>query len=204
MKRTFLAATLALLPLVFACQPEIDAPGEQEPCATCEPEVAMPEVTAVPATAQSPEEPSTLERKSGTALGDDGNARSSGDLGATGSLTGVPFVTLEEVETVRYEEPWYVHVERDYYVTFWADRARTIPINLGSGIQLNYLSTYYTYLGRYSMKTNLSTYLPPGSHSYYIGNGTYECNYNASGDPEYRCDETWLTLRTGTGYDGSW
>ncbi len=194
MKRTFLAASLALLPLVFACQPELDASSEQEPCATCKLEAAMPEATAVPSTARSPE---------GTHFEADRNALSSGDLSVVG-LTGVPFVTMEEVETARYEDTWYVHVEKSYYVTFWADRARSSPINLGAAIQLNYLSTYYNYMYNYSMKSNLSTILQPGSHSYYIGSGVYECDYDAGGNPDHRCDETYLSLRTGVGYDGSW
>ncbi|MFY0568465.1 hypothetical protein ACN28E_32180 [Archangium lansingense] len=194
MKRIFLAASLALLPLAFACQPELDASSEQEPCATCELGAAMTEATAVPSTAQSPDE----------ALSDaNRNALSSGDLSVIG-LTGVPFASMEAVETVRYEDTWYVHVETAYYVTFWADRARTSPINLGAAIQLNYLSTYYNYMYNTSMKSNLSTNLQPGSHSYYIGSGTYECDYNANGTPDHRCDETYLSLRTGVGYDASY
>ncbi|WNG51435.1 hypothetical protein F0U60_50390 [Archangium minus] len=164
MKRTFLAASLVLLPLTFACQPELEA-------------------TAVPSTAQSPDETITLEKK---------------------SLAGVPFVTLEAVETARSESPWYVYVATDYYVTFWADRARTNPVNLGAAIQLNYVSTYSDYKYNTSMRSNLSTNLQPGSHSYYIGSGTYECDYDANGNPDHRCGETWFSLRNGVGYDGSY
>jgi hypothetical protein len=181
MKRFFLVASLALLPFAFACQPELEASIEQE-------------ATAVPSTAQRPDE---------TLFDANPNALSSGDLSVTG-LTGVPFASMEEVETVRYQDTWYVHVETAFYVTFWADRARTIPINLGAALQLNYLSTYYNYMYNSSMKSNLSTTLQPGSHSYYIGTGTYECDYDAGGNPDHRCDETYYTLRTGAGYDASY
>ncbi|HEX5752437.1 MAG TPA: hypothetical protein VFZ09_39895 [Archangium sp.] len=189
MNRIFLAASLALLPFAFACQPELDVSSEQE--------------ATVPSTARSPEGTLTLEKKSGTSIDANHNALSSGDLSVTG-LTGVPFASMEAVETVRYEDTWYVHVETAYYVTFWADRARTSPINLGAAIQLNYLSTYYNYMYNTSMQSNLSTTLQPGSHSYYIGSGTYECDYNANGTPDHRCDETWYSLRTGVGYDASY
>lgn len=167
MKRTFLAATLALFPLLFACQPETGAPGEQQP-----------EVT---------------EQRSGTPIDENRDA-----------LAGVPFVTLEAIETARYQDTYYVHVETAYYVTFWADRARSIPVNLSSATQLNYKSTYYDYKYNQSMSSNLSTSLQAGGHSYYIGSGTYECDYDANGNIDHRCDETYLTLRTGVGYDGSW
>lgn len=203
MKRTFLAASLALLPLAFACQPELDVSSEQEPCATCKLEAAMPEATAVPSAAQSPDGTITLEKKSGSPFDANRNVPSSGDLSVIG-LTGVPFASMEAVETARYEDTWYVYVATDYYVTFWADRARTSPVNLGAALQLNYLSTYYNYMYNTSMKSNLSTNLQPGSHSYYIGSGTYECDYGANGSPEHRCDETWLSLRTGAGYDASY
>ena len=191
MKRTFLAVSLALLPFAFACQPELDASSEQAACATCKLEAAMPEGTL------------TLEKKSGTPFDANRDALSSGDLSVMG-LAGVPFVTLEAVETARSEEPWYVYVATDYYVTFWADRARTSPVNLGAAIQLNYLSTYSDYKYNTSVRTNRSTTLQPGSHSYYIGSGTYECDYDANGNPDHRCGETTLSLRTGVGYDGSW
>ncbi|WP_257458408.1 hypothetical protein [Archangium lipolyticum] len=191
MKRTFLAASLALLPLAFACQPELDASSEQEPA------------TAVPSTAQSPDGTITLEKKSGTSFDANRDALSSGDLSVMG-LAGVPFATMEEVEAARSENPWYVYVATDYYVTFWADRARTIPVNLGAAIQLNYLSTYYNYKYNTSMRSNLSTNLQPGSHRYYLGSGTYECDYDANGNPDHRCDSTSLSLRTGVGYDPSY
>ncbi|WP_375758992.1 hypothetical protein [Corallococcus exercitus] len=54
------------------------------------------------------------------------------------------------------------------------------------------------------MNRNLSTTLQAGGHSYYIGSGVYECDYDANGNIDHRCDETYLTLRTGVGYDGSW
>ncbi|WNG36675.1 hypothetical protein F0U61_25630 [Archangium violaceum] len=184
MKPTFLAASLALLPLTFACQPEL-------------------EETEVPSTAQSPDETSTLEKKSGSPFDANRNALSSGDLSVIG-LAGVPFVTLEAVETSRSESPWYVYVATDYYVTFWADRARTSPVNLGAAIQLNYVSTYSDYKYNTSMRSNLSINLQPGSHSYYIGSGAYECDYDANGNPDHRCGETWFALRNGVGYDGSW
>lgn len=181
MKRIFLAASLALLPFVFACQPELDASSEQE------------------STAQSPDGTLTLEKKSGTPFDSNRNALSSGDPSVMG-LTGEPFASMEAVETARYEDTWSVHVETDYYVTFWADSARTSPVNLGAAIQLNYVSTYANYMYNTQMKSNLSTSLQPGSHSYYIGSGTYECDYGANGSPENRCDETWLSLRAGVGY----
>ncbi|MBN8232174.1 hypothetical protein JYK02_32125 [Corallococcus macrosporus] len=167
MKKTFLAATLALFPVLFACQPETDVPGAQQP-----------EVT---------------EPRTGTPTAENRDA-----------LAGVPFVTLEAIETARYEDTYYVHVETAYYATFWADRARTIPVNLSSALQLNYKSTFYNYKYNQSMNSNLSTTLQAGGHSYYIGSGVYECDYDANGNIDHRCDETYLTLRTGTGYDGSW
>lgn len=185
MNRLFLAASLALLPLAFACQPEFDASSE------------------APSTARSAEGTLTLEKKSGTSSDADRNALSSGEQGVMG-LTGVPFASMEGVETARYEDPWNVHVETAYYVTFWADRARTIPVNLGAAIQLNYVSTYSDYKYYTSMRTNLSTYLQSGGHSYYIGSGTYECDYDANGNIDHRCDETWLSLRSGVGYDASY
>lgn len=167
MNRTFLAATLALFPLMFACQPEIDA--------------------------QNPEAASALEQRSGTPVDTHRDA-----------LTGTPFVTLEAVETARYEDTYYVHVETAYYATFWADRARSIPVNLSSAIQLNYQSTFYNYKYNQVVRSNLSTTLQAGGHSYYIGSGIYECIYDANGNIDHRCDDTYLTLRTGVGYDGSW
>ncbi|RKH40522.1 hypothetical protein D7Y23_34605 [Corallococcus sp. AB050B] len=163
MNRTFLAATFALLPLMYACQPEMDAPAEQKT-----------EVVA------------------------------SSVVDSRAALTSVPFVTLEAVETARYQDTYYVHVETAYYATFWADRARSIPVNLSSAVQLNYTSTFYDYKYNTSMRTNRSANLAAGGHSYYIGSGVYECDYDANGNIDHRCDETYLTLRTGTGYDGSW
>lgn len=176
MNKTFLAASLVLLPLAFACQPELDASSEQE------------------STAQSADETLTLEKKSSPSV----------DALSVMGLTGIPFASMEAVETSRYESTWQVSVATDYYVTFWADRARTSPVNLGSAIQLNYTSTYYNYMYNQSMRSNLSTSLSPGSHSYYIGSGSYECYYGANGNMENRCDETWLSLRTGVGYDASY
>jgi hypothetical protein len=178
MNRIFLAASLALLPFAFACQPELDAPSEQA------------------STAQSPDGTLTLEKKSGTPVDANRDAVSSRVMG----LTGTPFASMEAVETSRYEDTWSVHVDTDYYVTFWADSAHTSPVNLGAAIQLNYLSTYANYMYNTQMRSNLSTNLQPGSHSYYIGSGTYECDYGANGSMENRCDETWLSLRTGVGY----
>lgn len=180
MKRIFLVASLALLPFAFACQPELDASNEQE------------------SSAQSADGTLTLEKKSGTS---DANrdALSAGYPSVMG-LTGVPYASMEAVETARYEDTWSVHVETAYYVTFWADSARTSPVNLGAAIQLNYVSTYANYMYNTQMRSDLSTSLPAGSHSYYIGSGTYECNYGANGSPENRCDETWLSLRAGVGY----
>ncbi|GEN12425.1 hypothetical protein SAMN05443572_103110 [Myxococcus fulvus] len=167
MNRTFLAATLALFPLMFACQPEIDA--------------------------GNPETASALEQRSGTSVDTHRDA-----------LLAAPFVTLEAVETARYQDTYYVHVETAYYATFWADRARSIPVNLGSAIQLNYQSTFYNYKYNQVVRSNLSTTLQAGGHSYYIGTGIYECDYDANGNIDHRCDETSLSLRTGVGYDTSW
>jgi len=177
MKRTFLAASLALLPLMFACQPELDAPSEQQP--------------------------TTLE-KNDTTADVTPDALPSGDLGVMGLMTGTPYASMEEVEIMRDEQQGWIHVETQFYVTFWADIARTIPVNLGTAIQLNYQHWYYDIMNHYSMISNLSTNLQPGSHSYYIGTGIYECNYTAHGDPEYRCDQTLLSLRSGVGYNSSY
>ncbi|EPX59301.1 hypothetical protein D187_003205 [Cystobacter fuscus DSM 2262] len=68
-----------------------------------QPELDTSSETAVPSTAQSSDGTITLERKSGTPFDANRNALSSGDLSVIG-LAGVPFATLEAVETARYED----------------------------------------------------------------------------------------------------
>jgi len=158
MTRTLLS-TVALLPLVFACQPELDP-------------------------VQNPVEPSAVEVKSGTA-----------------ELQSPLYASIVVVETQRDEYPWHVYVAADHYVSFWADSARTIPVTLGNALTVNYASTLRYANSNYMQTSNLSAYLQPGSHSYYLGNQTTEdCYYDANGNPEGTCYYSWMSLSAGSGY----
>jgi len=158
MKRTLLS-TVALLPLVFACQPETD-------------------------TVPNPAEPSAVEVKSGTA-----------------ELQSPLYASIHAVETQRDETPWHVYVAADYYVSFWADSARTVPVTLSNYTYVGYATTVRYAGSNYMQTSNSDTNLPPGSHSYYLGNLTTEdCYYGANGNPEGTCYNSWMSLRSGYGY----
>ncbi|WP_158620258.1 MULTISPECIES: M12 family metallopeptidase [Corallococcus] len=147
----------------------------------------------------------TITRLDGSLFSTQHTALSPGDLNIINWMYGGLYASVQAVETERRQDPWSVYVATDHYVTFWADRGRTVPATLGSVLQLNYFSGRYEVISHWTMLTNLSTTLQPGIHSYYLGNQvTEECLYGANGNPEHVCYSTWLGLREGFNYAGGY
>jgi hypothetical protein len=128
---------------------------------------------------------------------------SAGDLEIAELLYGPPFASLE-MEEVSSSQDWtYEYTEVQYFIRFYADRARTTFAALATPTTVNFLFTQHSYNpppgNSYSQSYSIT--LQPGANRYSLG--TYligSCQYDYGG-PIGNCFNASLYLNDGFRYN---